>query len=252
MQEQHQTSQSPLIFLHGIGGDSTHFTALIRQLGMQNCYALDLPGYGSTPSLGDDLSFASLCDWLADEISALNIASAHLVGHSLGGMLALEHAVRFPQQLNSLTMIGATSAFGGRDDQFRTQFLKDRLAPLDAGMSMKQMAALAIPELVGTAAEPSVSHTALQSMAQISPQQWRNVLSCLVSFNRRQEVAEIDIPVCVIAGSEDTNAPARTLQKMAGKFPDAEYYCLDGVGHLLPLEAPAKIGQIIQSFIGLK
>ena len=86
-------------------------------------------------------------------------------------------------------------------------------------------------------------------MSSISEQVWRDILNCLVTFNRREDIASIPQRVCVISGSEDTNAPAKTLEKMAEKFQQAEYHCLEGVGHLLPLEAPREISQILDKFI---
>jgi len=247
-----QGHQGPrLVFLHGIGGNNTNFKPLMEALPDCRSYAMNLPGYGNSEALSNAMTFPRLSDWLASYLSLWSDEPVHLVGHSIGGMLALEHALRRPDQILSLTMIGATSAFGGRDDQFKTEFLKKRLKPLDDGQTMAEMARLSVPGLLGSGASPEVSKAAIDSMAQIQEQQWRDILSCLVSFNRRADIAGLDRPVCVIAGAEDTNAPASTLEKMAATFQTADFHCLEGVGHLLPLEAPQPIASILNQFVAI-
>ena len=239
----------PVISLHGIGGHASNFEQMTAQLSSYACWSVNLPGYGDSAPLVRPSDFLKLSDWLGAIISDLGVGAVHLVGHSIGGMIALEHACRRPDQLASLTMLGATSAFGGKDDSFKTAFLKARLSPLDAGMSMQKMAEDAIPHLVGKSADESVRKAGYESLAQVPEPVWRDILACLVQFNRRDDIASLNMPVCIIAGAEDTNAPARTLQKMADTFLDAEYHCLNGVGHLLPLESPEKIGQVIGRFL---
>ena len=121
----------PVIFLHGIGGNYHSFEPQLTALkGFRNI-AWNMPGYGSSEANVWPPTFASLSDALSDFLVHMNLDSAHLVGHSIGGMLALEHAVRKPEHVRSLTLVGTTPSFGGRDDSFKEAFLKARLAPLD-------------------------------------------------------------------------------------------------------------------------
>ena len=237
-----------VLFLHGIGGNHGNFQTLMSGMEGVRAIALNLPGYGDSLPLEGGLSFPALATWLSRFIETLG-EPVHLVGHSIGGMVALEHTASFPEQVASLSMLGATAAFGGRDDSFKEAFLKLRLAPLDAGQTMAEIARSAVPTTVGANASQAVKQAAIHSMSSISEQVWRDILNCLVTFNRREDIASIPQRVCVISGSEDTNAPAKTLAKMAEKFQQAEYHCLEGVGHLLPLEAPREISQILDKFI---
>ena len=117
--------------------------------------AWSMPGYGQSAPL-EALTFQALSAALSQFLAALGLARVHLVGQSIGGMIALDHALRRPGEVASLTLIGTTPAFGGRDDSFKDAFLKARLAPLEAGQTMAQMAAEAAPRLVGQAAPPEV------------------------------------------------------------------------------------------------
>lgn len=238
-----------VIFLHGIGGEAGLFAPQLDALAGYRAIAWNMAGYGETPRGAWPPSFASLSLDLAGFIGALGETRVHLVGHSIGGMLALEHAARRPDQVGSLTLIGTTPAFGGRDNSFKRAFLETQLAPLDAGQSMAQMAEAAAPALVGSEAEPACLSAIAAAMGRVSEQTWRGILDCLVTFNRREDLEALRMPVCVIAGSDDKNAPARTVARMAEKIAAAEYHELVGIGHMIAQEAPERVNAILADFL---
>ena len=237
-----------VIFLHGIGGGADSFLPLMDLPGYRGI-AWNMPGYGDSPAGVWPPSFAWLSLSLAGFIGALGTKKVHLVGHSIGGMVALEHAVRRPEQVASLTLIGTAPAFGGRDDAFRHAFLKARLAPLDAGLTMVEMAAEAAPTLVGPEAGPDVISRVGAALGQVPEATWRGILECLVTFDRRDDLGAVAAPVCLISGSRDTNAPAKTMARMAEKMPGARYHELVQVGHMIPQEAPDRVRTILRAFL---
>ena len=78
---------------------------------------------------------------------------------------------------------------------------------------------------------------------------YRQVLDCLVTFSRRQEWSDIHCPVCLVAGSEDTNSPSVTMKKMADKLPHAEFHEIEGAGHLINLEQGTRFNNIVYDFL---
>ena len=155
-----------------------------------------------------------------------------------------------PDRTRSLALIGTTPSFGGRDESFREEFLKARLAPLEAGMTMVEMAARAAPAVCGPNAARDVIAAVKRPMADVPEATWRAILECLVTFNRRGDLARMTMPACLIAGSEDRNAPARTMEKMAEKMPAAEHHLIEGAGHMINQEAPAEVNAILTEFYG--
>lgn len=210
----------------------------------------NMPGYGGSVAGHEPLDFASLSRALARFIAALGPGSVHLVGQSIGGMIALDHALRCPDQVATLSLIGTTPSFGGRDPGFSEAFLSARLAPLEAGQTMAEMAADSAPRIVGPAADAATIAQISAIMAQVSEQTWRGILNCLVTFNRRADLARVQQPCCLIAGSHDQNAPARTMEKMAAILPAAEYHLIEGAGHMINQEAPAQTNAILMEFLG--
>ena len=239
----------PVVFLHGIGGNSSTFTAQLEGLQGFCNIAWNMPGYGQSSTQKFPPSFEYLSQRLSEFIATLELKKVHLVGHSIGGMLALKHAVRKPGEVASQTLIGMTPSFGGRDESFKAAFLKARLAPLDAGKSMQEMADEAAPNLVGPNASSGVVSAIAKQLGNVSEKTWRGILECLVTFNQREALQDIKIPCCVIAGSHDQNAPARTMEKMAAQLANAEFHLLEEVGHMIAQEAPTETTMIISQFL---
>jgi pimeloyl-ACP methyl ester carboxylesterase len=181
-------------------------------------------------------------------MDALGLDRAHLMGQSIGGMVAMEFAARQPDRVKSLALIGTTPSFGGRDESFREEFLKARLAPLAGGMTMVEMAKGAAKAVTGPDATVEVIAAVERPMAAVSPETWRAILECLVTFNRRDDLAAMVMPACLIAGTHDQNAPARTMEKMAEKMTAAEYHLIARAGHMINQEAPEEVNAILTDF----
>lgn len=247
--EEAGTGSVPVICLHGIGGDTESFRPQLDGLSTtRRVIAWNMPGYRGSIAL-DDPTFEALSIALARFMDALAIDRAHLVGQSIGGMIAQDFALRFADRTASLILIGTTPAFGGRDDSFKDAFLAARLGPLDAGQTMQELAVASAPEIVGPMATPEIIQSVEHSMAGVPVDTYRGILKCLVTFNMRNEQAELRLPACLIAGSHDKNAPAATMEKMAARLPDARYHLIEGAGHMINLEAPTQSNIIIEDFI---
>ena len=241
-----------LLFLHGIGGDAESFRPQLDGLSRKRTVmAWNMPGYGGSEPL-DDLTFGALADRLAVFLDGLAIDSLHLAGQSIGGMIATEFALRHPDRVKSLILMATTSAFGGRDDCFSREFLKARLEPLENGRTMSDLAREFVPQIMGPSAGREAVNSAIGSMGRVGSEAYRKVISCLVTFDRRNDMETLSCPVCLIAGSEDRNAPARTMERMAAKIVGSEFHVIEGAGHLVNLEAPVETNAIIEKFLSAR
>ncbi len=239
-----------IVCLHGIGGDSASFEPQLTCLSSDyRIISWNMAGYGGSESL-ETVTFPALAEKLCEFLDALNIDKAHLCGQSVGGMVAMETASLFPERVASLVLIGTTSAFGGRDDSFKEQFVAARLKPLDEGLSIGDLAEKFVPEITGPIASAETVAAATASMAAVPESTYRDIIRCLVTFNRRTDIENFTMPTCLIAGEHDQNAPAKTMARMAEKIPNAEYHEISGAGHLINLEAGQESNQILHAFYG--
>ena len=234
-----------VIFIHGIGAGAESFhdvTPLVP-----GSVALNLPGWGDEP-WGGEASFAGLADWLAGKIDALADGEAVIVGHSFGGMLALETALTHPGKVRAFVAIATSPAFGGRDDSFKTQFLAARLKPLDEGMTMPELARGSAKDLEARGVSEARVARFVDSMGALPEKVYRDVVRCLTTFNRRADLERVSQPALCLAGDDEATAPARTMEKMAAAMPQGEYACIKG-GHLLPNEAPEAVAEAVNAFL---
>jgi pimeloyl-ACP methyl ester carboxylesterase len=244
----------PFLLLHGIGADGRMFVPLVDRLWESGARPgiWCLPGYGPKP-LSGAFTFPSLAATLAAELDVLRAERVILLGHSIGGMLALEFAATFPNRVRALILSATTPAFGSRDGSFQREFVSARLGPLDAGRGMAEMAAEAAPRLVGSAAVPEAAPTLVRLMSEVPEATFRAAIACLVTFDRRADLSRITVPTLLIAGEEDTSAQLKTMTRMAEAIPGARLEVLSGTGHLAPLECPDRFADIVRRFLaGLK
>jgi pimeloyl-ACP methyl ester carboxylesterase len=237
-----------VLFLHGIGGDRHSFAEEMGRIPGWRTLAWDMPGYGASPPIAP-LTFEALARAVTALLDAAGVAKAVLVGHSLGGMIAQETAARFPERVSGLVLFATSSAFGGRDDTFKQDFLAQRLAPLDRGRTMPEVAEELTAGLFGPDPAPEIRRRAIASMAAIPASAYRAALTCIVTFNRTDDLARIACPTLVLAAEHDRLAPPRTMERMAQRIPGARYRCLAGAGHLANFEQPAAFQRALDDFL---
>lgn len=236
---------APLLCLHGIGGAAHLWAATAAGLPGHQILAWNQPGYGGT-ALINPLTFPALADTLAARLDAPQV---DLLGHSMGGMIAMEFALRHPARIRRLILYATTPAFGGRDPAFAQEFLAARLGPLNAGKTMAECAAALAGGMCGPGADPAAEPAIIAAMAEVPEASYRATLACLTSFDRRAEIASITAPTLCLAGELDKAAPARTMARMAETIPGARYAVVAGAGHMLHMEQPASFQAALRDFL---
>jgi pimeloyl-ACP methyl ester carboxylesterase len=230
-----------IVLLHGIGGPS--WGDLVPG-------ALDwpMPGFCGTAPL-PEMTFPALTAALKDTLDARGIGKATLVGHSMGGMVALDFAATWPERVERLVLYATTPAFGGKDPSFAEAFLKARLGPLEGGKTMAEAAEGLLAGMFEPGAPADAMPRAAAAMAAIPEPVYRATLRCLTTFDRRADLPRIIVPTLLIAGERDQAAPARTMQRMADAIPGSRIVVIPGAGHMIHLEQPAAFRAALAGFL---
>ena len=238
-----------VVFLHGIGGDAESWLPELEALADRyRAIAWDMPGYGGSPAL-PEMTFPALAGALQDMLDKLDIGRAHLAGHSIGGMVALEFAAAFPDRVASLVLYATSPAFGKPDGDWQRDFLKVRLAPLDAGRRLADLAPSIVESLVADDPDPDGIARATAAMGRVLEAAYRTAMQCLVTFDRRDALPGISVPTLVLAGENDDNAPAAMMERMAVKIPGARFQVIPGAGHLAHFERPEAFRAALDAFL---
>lgn len=245
-------SPSPpaVVFLHGIGGNARIWAPQMASFAAAGFRPapLDLLGYGSREPV-DRMEFDMLAADVEAQVAQLGLERPIVVGHSMGGMVAQTLLRRGPRAYRAAVLSCTSPAFGDPTGEFQKKFVADRLAPLDAGHSMVELAPGMVAAVSGPAPDPAGRKLAIETIATTSERSYRAAVHCLVAFDERANLAHIGVPVLCLAGEHDRLAPPAMMERMAARIPGARYICLKGVGHLPNIEAPHAFDAAILDFL---
>jgi 3-oxoadipate enol-lactonase len=238
-----------MVFLHGIGGFARGWANQLRHFGRDwRAIAWDMPGYGGSAPLAE-VSIRALAEALSRFLDAVKADRPVLVGHSIGGMIVQQLLAERPDAARAIVLAQTSPAFGRPEGSWQREFIAARLGPLDRGERMRDLAPRLVAELVGDEPDPEGLALARECMAAVPEASYRAMMLALMGFDLRATLPRITVPALVLAGSKDTNAPAPMMQRMAERIPGAVYACLEGVGHLAPLERPREFNAAATGFL---
>ncbi len=235
-----------VVLLHGLSGSRISWEPQLAALSA-NCRvaAWDLPGYGaSAPLPGTDTrtgaTFPAFAQAAADWIGALGGGPAHVVGISMGAMIAQYLAAWHPQCVRSLTLLSTSPAFG-LDGTLPDEWKAARLAPLAAGRQPAEFADRVLRGIAG----PHIGEAALEgqrnAMARISGLALQRSIECVVTHDARLLLAGIAAPTLVLVGELDEETPPTYARALAEGIPNAWLQTVPRAGHLLNVEAAAVV-----------
>jgi 3-oxoadipate enol-lactonase/4-carboxymuconolactone decarboxylase len=200
----------------------------------------DMPGHGGAPAHPAN-SVGDLTGRLLATLDALGVQRFGYAGCALGGAVGIELALRHPERLASLVLIAASPRFGTADE-FRQRGVIVRTNGLDP-------IARTSPERWFTdgfaAAQPAITEWAVQMVRTTDPGCYIAACEALAAFDVRAELGRIGVPTLVLVGSEDrVTGPAAARTLVAG-IPDARLAVVPGASHLVPVEQPAAVTDLL-------
>jgi len=235
-----------VVLLHGLGGSRVAWDTQLTALGSKwRTAAWDMPGYGEAAPLPDEpLTFRALADAAAGWVSALGAEHAHVVGISMGGMVAQYLAAWHPDRVRSLTLLSSSAKFA-MDGTTANSWRAARLAPLDAGWEPVEFAERVLRNIAG----PNITDGAYESqraaMARVTGGALRRSIDCLVTHDATALLPTMTAPTLVMVGELDQETPLPYSQYLVDHLPNARLAVVPGAGHLLNAEAPEQVNRLL-------
>lgn len=236
----------PVILIHGFGGDLNNWLFNHEALaGTRAVYAIDLPGHGESAKDVGDGNLATLVAAVLGFMDSQGLSAAHLVGHSMGGAVALAIAAQAPERVRSLSLICSAGLGAEINGDYIDGFVaaNDRraLKPLltqlfaDAGLVTRQLVddMLKYKRLEGV-------DTALARLA-----------AALFAGGRQQAVfaevpAQLGKPVLVVWGEDDRIIPVAHAPTAGGQV---RVERLAAQGHMVQMEAAHEVNRLLEHFL---
>jgi pimeloyl-ACP methyl ester carboxylesterase len=239
----------PLVLLHGIGsGSGGWLHQLQADLGTR-VLAWDAPGYADSTSLPDASPQAQdygarLWAWL----DALGVQEAHLVGHSLGCIMAASAARLQPQRVRSLRLLAPAQGYGPASEEVRVKKRDERLQAM-AQLGLQAMAQQRAPHLLASGADVQHIELATHLMSQLNELGYAQATRMLSLADIRADLRAFrqtsSAPITVACGELDAITPAKACQELAQAI-QAPYVNLGAVGHVCAMEAHEKVNQMLE------
>lgn len=238
-----------VLFLHGLGMSRTGFDPQLTELSdRRRCIAWDMPGYGASPLPAGGLTFPLLADAVAALLDRLGLSSAHLVGLSMGGQIALHAALAHPARVRSLALLDTSPAFG-LDGTDPDEWKRLRLEPLEQGAEPAAFAEDVLRGVMGPCVTDAQVAEAVATMSRITAPALAAAVRNLVTHDVRARLGEIEAPTLVLCGELDEETPLAYSEALRDGIAGAELAIVRGVGHVSNLEAPETVNALLSSFL---
>jgi pimeloyl-ACP methyl ester carboxylesterase len=215
-----------LLFLHGSGGDHTAWPEALWKLPRADVYLIDLPGHGRSSGRSRN-SVEDYADFIGLFVSELGLKQVVLAGHSLGGAIALNIAIRAPVWLSRIILVGTGARL--------------RVAPaiLEGLLTDPQDAVNKICELSFYRHAPgSRAHPYCDVLAHTDPNVIHDDLTACDRFDVMDSIGQISIPVLIISGMMDKLTPVKYGRYLHERLMDSKRLIIDNCGHMMALEQP--------------
>lgn len=226
-----------LLCVHGSGGRADNFLPQLAGLsGQVNVAAIDLPGHGQTPGPGCQV-VEDYAAWLGDFLAAGPVRPV-LLGHSLGGAVAMQLALERPHLLRGLILAGTGSR------------LKVLPAILEGLLNnFLPTVNLVVKYAYAPGADPRLIEQGTREMAQNDSQvMWGDFTAC-DHFDISHRLGEIRLPAWCIVGDQDNLTPLKYSQYLVKNIAGAGLTVIEKAGHMANIEKPAAFNEAVLDFM---
>jgi 3-oxoadipate enol-lactonase len=238
----------PVLLIHGHPFDRRMWAPQVRDLSdVHRVIAPDLPGYGRSPPSADKITMRELAEAVLALLDELEVDPGVVVGLSMGGLVAMELALRYPERFHGAVFAATTAAPVTPEEAATRRAVADDVV----GNGMLAHALDMAGKLFGPGArsDPDLVEKVFGMMIHTSPE---GAAAALRGRAERPDYSrllrELRVPSLVVSGEQDHWAPEPVVEQLVGALPEPRVLRLPGVGHLPNLEAPDEFNAALRSF----
>ena len=232
-----QVDGVPVILIHGAGENHLVWPIGLRWLPGTIVYAIDLPGHGKSQGMGRN-TVAGYADWLVAFLDELQLPTAVLVGHSMGGAIAQWLALTQPERTAALVLI-ATGAKLRVAPQLLKQAQNDFPAAVDTIGQWEW----------GPVAPEEFKRLGKQQLLANNPEVMLGDYRACDAFDVREQLKAIRAPTLIVAGEADQMTPLKQAMFLTEQIHQARLKTIPEAGHMVMLEAAEMVTQTIADFL---
>jgi 3-oxoadipate enol-lactonase len=237
----------PVLLLHGLGSSARDWDLQIPELARSHrVIALDVRGHGRSGQPPGPYSVIQFARDAVTLLCRLNAAPAHIVGLSMGGMIAFQMAVDLPKVVRSLVIINSGPSMIFRKLSQRL-LIRSRFAIVRL-FGMRALGKMVARPLFPDPGQEALRQRFLEAIAANDPRAYLDSLRALIGWSVEERISGIQCPVLIISSDQDYT-PVDFKREYAAKIPGAEVAVIQNSRHVAPLDQPAELNRMLLGFL---
>jgi pimeloyl-ACP methyl ester carboxylesterase len=233
-----EAGKDSLVIIHGAGGNWTSWYHQRNYFSRAfNCFIMELPGHGAAQGQGAQ-EVKSYALWIKGALDELKLSSSFVIGHSMGGIITMDLALRFPAILKGLVLV-STGA--------RLRVLPRILDGLKK--DLPQAVALICNLSFAKDAPDEMIQSARTEMLKNTPTVLHGDFIACDRLDLMEEVQAISNPTLVICGDQDALTPVKYSRYLADRIAESHLEIIKGAGHMVMLERPDEFNKAVETFL---
>ena len=237
----------PLLLIHGLGSSTEDWEPQASALECAfTVVAYDVRGHGKTDKPEGRYSIAQFAADAAELIRELALGPVHVMGLSMGGMIAFQLAVDRPDLVRSLVIVNSGPEMVPRTWREKLAIAQRRL--IVRMMGMRKMGQVLADRLLPSPEQASLRATFVERWSRNDKQAYMRALNALVGWSVMAGLPSIACPVLVVSADQDYT-PVAWKQAYTSRMPRATLVVIAGTRHLLPIERPDAFNEPVIRFL---
>lgn len=241
----------PVLWIAGLGSDHSVWTSHVdffRQA--YRCVTFDNRDAGQSDRASGNYTIRDMADDAKNLMDALGIASAHVVGLSMGGAIAQELAISYPQRVRTLALVCTYT----RGDPRGTEIMNSWMLMRERFSSQEYYRAI-LPwlfshqEYLMPGLVENYLKTAQENPYPQAPEAFARQVKAVTTFDSEARLKDILAPTLIVAGDEDILTPLRFARTLKKEIPDSRLVIIEGAGHGLTRSRPQEFRQALLAFL---
>jgi len=224
-----------LIFIHGAGNTGLVWHYQTEYFAASD--AISLPGH---PQGKPCTSVDDYAEWLHRYVQDRGYSQPVLVGHSMGGAVAQTYALKYPEDVKGLILVGTGA---------RLRVMPDFLKLLEDGIDAPAEWLKNIVEPLYSRVAPEVREKVINGVVNVGAAVQLNDFRCCDKFDIMDKVNQVAVPTLVICGTEDDMTPVKYSQYLVNKIIGAKLVVIEGGSHHCFLEKSLEVNRAIEKFL---
>lgn len=238
---------TPLLLIHGLGSSTSGWVNQVPEFSQNyRVITFDVRGHGQSDKPRGPYSIAMFAEDAAALMDSLEINQAHIVGISMGGAIALQLAVEYPEKLRSLTVVNMTAELILRTFKERFEFwMRTAIVRL---LGMRKMGEVLAERLFPKPEQEELRRVFPDMWAENDKRAYLASFNALVGWSVTERLGSIQCPTLVIAADEDYS-PVSAKEAYVAKIPEAKLVVIDDSRHATPIDQSERFNAELSGFL---